>query len=135
MDHKTIIDQLSKDAKIELIVLAQNTDEIIKPILDEWMEDPQLELDVLYELGFLDLDSDEEDEENARAEFSSDVEQFLIEEIGNQREHDLILGVFSRCELIQELKDEKPSIAEELEAIGLLLIADIPDIPDKTPSP
>lgn len=127
MDHKVIIDQLSQAAKIELIVFAQNTDEIIKPILDEWMEDPQLELDVLYELGFLDLDSDEEDEENARAEFSSDVEQFLIEDIGNQMPHALILGVFQRSDLLQELKAQKPCMADELDAVSLQLITDTPD--------
>ena len=131
MNHnKALIDQLSLKAKIELIVLAQNTDEIIRPLLDALMEDGQVELDVLYELGFLDLDSDEDDEENARAEFSSDVEQFLIEDIGRQHEHELIAAVFKRDDLLESIKQKTPTIADELDAVqSQFIIGDANEAP------
>lgn len=116
-DIPGIISKLSEKAKIELIVFAQSTPEIINPFIDEELEDPQTELDILYELGFLELDGDEDDEEYAKAEFSSDVRQYLNEEIGNVKGDALITAVLSDDEYHAQLVKEAPTASKELNAI------------------
>lgn len=112
-----IIEKLSEKAKIELSVFAQGRREIIDPFIDEELEDAQTELDILYELGFLDLDGDEDDEEYARAEFSSDVRQYLNEEIGRMRQTDLIMAVLDNIDQYDDLEKETPTAFKEIEAM------------------
>lgn len=114
--YKDIISQLSDKAKTELVVFAQSQPEIINPFIDEELEDPQTELDVLYELGFLDFDGDEEDEEYARAEFASDVRQYLSEEIGNVKADTLISKVLDVMDEYDNFAKDAPNAYSEIQS-------------------